>query len=98
MRKFTVTIEIYDTKFQVVGSHSHRIPAKTNCSNDDATPAEGGLEAIDSVYLLDKKGEKVELPDFLQEVIDRKFIDNGYHDHLVEAALTEAMTSEKEVD
>lgn len=96
MSTFNITVSHAGRKFRVKGSASPYIPARTNCSNDDATPAEGGIEDITEVSLLDAKDEKVELPDFLQEYLDQCVIDENFFDDEIDEALRECAESARE--
>ena len=89
MNKFTVIIEYGGARFEVHGTASKLIPARTNCSNDDAAPAEGGLEEVLEVHLLDKTGAYVELPEFLQDKVDERIIDKALADDDIWEALCE---------
>jgi hypothetical protein len=87
--KFTVTIVYDGAKFRVEGSATPYVPARVNCSNDDACPAEGGVEEVTSAHLLDVKGETVTLPDFMQEHLDEVFAESDDVAERVAEALSE---------
>jgi hypothetical protein len=70
-----ITITYHDHEFEVEVTHSPIRRAKTNCTNEDSRPAEGGLEEVLSVALLDDKGAKVVLPEFLQDCLDSEAFD-----------------------
>jgi hypothetical protein len=93
---FTVTINYGGYKYQVHGTASPYRPARTNCSNDDATPAEGGIEEISEVYLLDAAGKVIDLPDFLQDELVLHFEDNSDVDERVDEALKDCAESARE--
>lgn len=70
MSSFTVTVQYGGCKLEVHGDASRHRPAVTNPDSPHFGPAEGGIEEISAVYLLDDKGKRVELPYFLQEYLD----------------------------
>jgi hypothetical protein len=87
LKPFKVTVKYGGRDFEIEGSASPFVAARTNCANEDATPAEGGIEEITKVYLLDKNGSHVELPDFLQEYLESEVIDNNQMDDEINEAL-----------
>lgn len=89
MSKFNITVLYDDRRFRIKGEATAFIPARVNCSNDDAAPAEGGIEDITEVRLLDDKGNEVLLPDFLQEYLDAQVIDENLLDEKIVDALSE---------
>jgi hypothetical protein len=95
MSNFTVTINYDGHKFIVEGTATPYRPARTNCSNDDACPAEGGIEEYTKVHLLDVKGVKIELPDFLQEELELHFESNDDVDQRVDEALKDCAEAGK---
>lgn len=89
MSKFTVTISWEGHKLEVQGSDSKCLPATHE------SPAEGGLEEITGVYLLDDKGKRIELPESIQAHLDWMGMNNTFDDKVNEA-LEEARTSDPE--
>lgn len=84
MSSFDITVESGGYTYRVEGDWSPIIPAKLN-PPDEAHPAEGGIEGINRVRLLTKKGDEVDLPDFLQEALDEKVIEeNLLDDEIIE--------------
>lgn len=96
MSKFDIIITHESHRFRVTGSASPYQAARTNCSNDDATPAEGGIEDINSVRLIDKKGNEVSLPDFMQEHLETCVIDENLFDNEITEALDECTEAAQE--
>lgn len=84
MANFDIEVSYDGHRFRVKGSASPYVPARTNCSNDDAHPAEGGLEEISEITLLNMKGEPVELPTFLQEALGELGDDDSFAERVAE--------------
>lgn len=89
MANFDITIKYIDRKFRVKGSASPYVPAKTNCPPEDSHPAEGGIEEITEVRLLDDKGNEVPLPEFLQEYLEEQVIEENLFDDEISEALSD---------
>jgi hypothetical protein len=89
--RFSVVVPWEGHRLLVVGDASRYVPAKTNCSNDDAAPAEGGIDEISEVSLLDRQGYAVDLPAPLQDALDAMAKNGAIDDKVYEAfeALTE---------
>jgi len=97
MHKFTVTIQYEGHKLEVHGSDSPFRPATgPTMSHAGGEPAEGGLEEISEVYLLDGKGKRIDLPDSLQEYLADTLARKGVFDEAVNAALEEARQTDPE--
>jgi hypothetical protein len=83
MRSFTIEIVYEGFKLRVKGTVSPYIPAKTNCLPEDSHPAEGGLEEINEVNLLDDKGNIINLPNTLQDYLENEIdIDDTVQEEL----------------
>jgi hypothetical protein len=83
--QFNVTITVDGHKLEVIGSDSPVLEAVTNPDSPHFGPAEGGLDEITEVYLLDDDGERIELPTFLQEKLDGYGADGKIDDEVCEA-------------
>lgn len=91
MSKFTVEIEVAGQRLEVHGSASREVPARTNCANEDATPAEGGLEEITMIRLLVDQGKiRVNVTDLLESQID-----SGDYDEAILKALEDCAEAGK---
>ncbi len=87
MKPFKVTVKYGKRHFEIEGSFSPFVAARVNCAPEDSTPAEGGIEEITKVRLLDKDGGYVDLPEFLQEYLESEVIDNNQMDDEINKAL-----------
>jgi hypothetical protein len=77
MRDSEIDLKKGEHTLRVYFEWSKPVPARTNCSNDNAHPAEGGLEGITSIALVRKGKERV-LPEGLIDALvqDCSFIDD----------------------
>ncbi len=97
MSKFTVKISIEGGRFEVEGDASPYVPATgPSMANAGGDPAEGGLEEVTGVYLLGNDGKRVELPEFLQAVVDKQIRYAGTYDDDIMEALGEQEEQAKE--
>ena len=71
MKDFSIRITRDGYTYLVEGEYEPPRPAT------HTQPAEGGIENITKVRLLDKQGNEVKLPDFLQDALDEA-VDERY--------------------
>jgi hypothetical protein len=58
---FQVQVVFEGEPLEVEGYYTPHVPARTNCENDDARPAEGGIDEIYKVSVV-WTGERIALP------------------------------------
>ena len=91
----TIDITWEEHTFRVTYEWSKPRPARTNCSNDDACPAEGGFEGINQVHLVKRgpKGREVLRSLSVQEI--EKL--TGLYEHVAEE-VANRFEADKEAD
>lgn len=85
MSAFTTKVNKWGFRFEVEGDVTPERAAVTNPDAPGFGPAEGGLEEVSGVYLLDIKGKRIELPDFLQEELDERGAKGDLDEEIAEA-------------
>jgi len=86
---FSVVVDWYGGRVEVTGSAADYTPAKTDCPNDKAHPAEGRIEHISKVRLVDEQGNWITLPTPLQDEMDSRIIEYGEADEAILKAMRE---------